>query len=486
MRKNAIILIAIALGAILLSLLPTTAVQASGDDPNGFQMPYPNYFIAGDCHADGWGAWCALDPNSIPDSGPLFSPITGEVIAKGENDGFGNTYICIQNSRWEVCMLHGIYNINLGDWVVIGQRLGEEASIGNSTGPHTHLSLYDRTTASWIDPRTALGSNVGFTTASNDQSQDSSPHPQPGPVDWNFIGVSAPGQFIPAATTQANSTQATTTEYWQKTYIQDENPIRLYLLEIHWAWFAVMSLCLILLASNSHSKHWWPFWFALLGLVITGFIWSRQAKPATRNQTTVAITATANPKELIVFTDPDKPLQLPVLPDPPPPHRGFSEQSGSNPDSPSPAGNGILGGFPDRTRYANPPEGAIPITIFVSYYVPLWDGEKHGGDGPNCGSYSMGPLPDYAANYPYAEKRLGWCISRMSSGKMWEEYMGYAVACPDDLDFGTKIYAFGREWMCLDRGGLIYKEGETYRIDFLTPNSPAPFASQHQAYMVKP
>lgn len=268
----------VALGVLLLALLLAVSVHAQDNegDPNAFQMPYPNYFIAdNDCHSDGWGAWCALDPNSIPDGGPLFSPITGVVIAKGENDGYTNTYICLQNNRWRVCMLHGLYNlVNLDDWVTIGQQLGTEASIGNSTGAHTHLSVYDRSLGAWIDPRTALsGSNAGF-TASSDQSQDTSIHPQPGPVNWSTIGVEAPGKFLPEITATPPLAQEIR-EYWQATYIQNENPLRTYLSDIHWIWFVLLTVCLLILMGSRGSRHWWPLWLVLLAIAVISFIWSR-------------------------------------------------------------------------------------------------------------------------------------------------------------------------------------------------------------------
>jgi hypothetical protein len=317
LRKKALLFIAMAIGAILLSLLLSTPVKAQDrdeGDPNAFQMPYPEYFIAGDCHSDGWGSWCALDPNSIPNGGPLFSPITAEVVAKGDNDGFTNTYICLQNSRWRVCMLHGIYNlVEVGDWVTIGQQLGTEASIGISTGAHTHLSVFDRNIGAWIDPRNALSGGSGYSaesTAAN-QSQDTSLNPQPGPVNWNIIGVEEPGKFVPKSTT-ATTQPATVVEYWEATYIQNDNPLRSYLAGINWIWFAALSLCLVFLTGSQGSRHWWPLWLVLITIVVISYGWSRTTTSTATNQGAVT--------EVSVFKSPPQPpeqeLQL-IFPDPP-------------------------------------------------------------------------------------------------------------------------------------------------------------------------
>ncbi len=63
----------------------------------------------------------------------------------------------------------------------------------------------------------------------------------------------------------------------------------------------------------------------------------------------------------------------------------------------------------------------------------------------------------------------GECISNMANAEKWQENIGIAIACPKELEFGTKIKINGRVWECMDRGSRINKDGEVYWIDMLTP-----------------
>ncbi len=93
------------------------------------------------------------------------------------------------------------------------------------------------------------------------------------------------------------------------------------------------------------------------------------------------------------------------------------------------------------------------ISIRYSYYQP-WKG------GPNCARFVNGE-----------------CISNMASGRPWKSYVDKAIACPRSWPFGTKLYAFGQEWTCLDRGGAInYVNGVPW-IDFLASNPHMAFGS---------
>ncbi|KKQ84513.1 MAG: Peptidase M23B [Candidatus Woesebacteria bacterium GW2011_GWB1_38_8] len=195
-----------ALGALLLALI-TPEVQVAAQSSNkDFAMPYPEFTIVGGCHPDAWGTNCALDVNSIPDSGPLYSPINGEVRAKGINDGFGNTYLVLRNGRWTVYMLHDKFNVEVGQQVVIGEKIGREASIGNSTGPHVHLSVFDRKKGVWVDPRDIVSVRLDG-RGEVDQFDlkevewDTSTDPQPGELneelkkllEVEFVGIETEG-----------------------------------------------------------------------------------------------------------------------------------------------------------------------------------------------------------------------------------------------------------------------------------------------------
>ncbi|MBI4157641.1 hypothetical protein HY502_02230 [Candidatus Woesebacteria bacterium] len=83
------------------------------------------------------------------------------------------------------------------------------------------------------------------------------------------------------------------------------------------------------------------------------------------------------------------------------------------------------------------------ILVRVSHYWPPL------GD-VNCSNFSKGK-----------------CISKMASGERWQEWVGKAIACPPELEFGTQILVGERIWVCLDRGGAIQIEDGAFWIDML-------------------
>lgn len=74
----------------------------------------------------------------------------------------------------------------------------------------------------------------------------------------------------------------------------------------------------------------------------------------------------------------------------------------------------------------------------------------------------------------------------MSSGHRWQDYVDYAIACPKELPFGTKIIVDGKEWECMDRGSAIVFDGQSYWIDQLTGNPQYPFGTVVEAKMILP
>lgn len=72
----------------------------------------------------------------------------------------------------------------------------------------------------------------------------------------------------------------------------------------------------------------------------------------------------------------------------------------------------------------------------------------------------------------------------MSSGEKWQDWMDKAVACPFELEFGTKIVIDGKEWVCMDRGGAINKVGDVYWIDQLTENPQYTFGTVLEAIKI--
>ena len=85
------------------------------------------------------------------------------------------------------------------------------------------------------------------------------------------------------------------------------------------------------------------------------------------------------------------------------------------------------------------------ITLKTSHYWPELG-------GVNCGNFVDGV-----------------CISKMANGEKWQDWVGVAIGCPKELKFGTRIEIGLREWICMDRGSKIVKNGDVYWVDMLTP-----------------
>ena len=114
--------------------------------------PYkPQYsYFTQDIHGCGYGHF-AFDIANLGDD-LIHSPITGQVTARFYDIQCGNTVIVISNPHYDVTLLHGIYDAPVGAFVLRGQIIGVEASIGCSTGPHTHITIYDRRAGGMVDP----------------------------------------------------------------------------------------------------------------------------------------------------------------------------------------------------------------------------------------------------------------------------------------------------------------------------------------------
>lgn len=112
---------------------------------------------------------------------------------------------------------------------------------------------------------------------------------------------------------------------------------------------------------------------------------------------------------------------------------------------------------------------AVPVRIRASHYWPPLG-------GPNCARFVRGR-----------------CISAMASGERWEEWAYRrwdepgAAACPPQWPFGTVVRAFGRDWICLDRGSRIVfgRDGIPW-VDFLYPRPLAPHGSVVDAIIIFP
>ncbi|MEI2420981.1 peptidoglycan DD-metalloendopeptidase family protein, partial [Arthrospira platensis SPKY2] len=80
---------------------------------------------------------------------PIYAPVDGVITGRG-HDGFvgpygaNNSFLILRAADFDVIFLHGRYSAAVGQPVHRGDLLGYEASIGNSTGCHTDISIRRR------------------------------------------------------------------------------------------------------------------------------------------------------------------------------------------------------------------------------------------------------------------------------------------------------------------------------------------------------
>lgn len=82
---------------------------------------------------------------------PIFAAREGVVIMSGPNRGYGNTVIVDHGNGHVTLYAHqSTMEVNVGDWVEMGQHIGNVGSTGLSTGPHLHFEI--RLDGKQIDP----------------------------------------------------------------------------------------------------------------------------------------------------------------------------------------------------------------------------------------------------------------------------------------------------------------------------------------------
>jgi len=74
----------------------------------------------------------------------------------------------------------------------------------------------------------------------------------------------------------------------------------------------------------------------------------------------------------------------------------------------------------------------------------------------------------------------------MASGLRWQEYVNYAIACPPEWAFGTKLIVDGETWECLDRGGAIQIVDGIAWVDFLQEHADYKYGELVEAIIVFP
>lgn len=165
-RFRAARLLWLVIGVWLMGLAPACGLMAEAVlvvalEANGAQTAVSLPYAPGQPYhqSQGWhgeGNWEGRD-YSAGCGVKLYAPLTGTATAVGF-DGFigkygrNNSFIIFNDGRGrEVVLLHGEYEIEPGTAVVAGvTEIGREASVGNSSGCHTHFTLRVNGTA--VDP----------------------------------------------------------------------------------------------------------------------------------------------------------------------------------------------------------------------------------------------------------------------------------------------------------------------------------------------
>jgi murein DD-endopeptidase MepM/ murein hydrolase activator NlpD len=123
--------------------------------------PYDDYIITQGLHGFSYGH-AAIDISGGKNA-EIKSPING-IVSASYIDEWGNTTLILENERYQVLMLHGIYTVGVGVTVAAGQAVGTESNQGNTfdmngrscrgrdCGYHTHLNIYDKILATNVDP----------------------------------------------------------------------------------------------------------------------------------------------------------------------------------------------------------------------------------------------------------------------------------------------------------------------------------------------
>lgn len=139
------------------------AVQVN--DPDALAWPYEKYFVTQGPHGMSYGHM-AIDL-SAGKGATILSPINGEVVELYV-DQYGNPTLILENSHYKILMLHGVYTVQVGERVALGQPVGVESNIGytldangrlcagRDCGYHTHLNIYDKQLGSNVNPLEVL------------------------------------------------------------------------------------------------------------------------------------------------------------------------------------------------------------------------------------------------------------------------------------------------------------------------------------------
>ncbi len=154
--------------------LRSDADEAAGEvaaalvgDMTAVTSPYTDYTITQGLHGQSYGH-LAIDI-AAGRGEPIYSPINGRVSER-YIDEYNNTTLVIENDAFIITLLHGDYNVEVGDEIEIGQQIGLESNHGYTKdmmgnlcnereycGNHTHLNIYDKRLQANVNPLDLIG-----------------------------------------------------------------------------------------------------------------------------------------------------------------------------------------------------------------------------------------------------------------------------------------------------------------------------------------
>jgi murein DD-endopeptidase MepM/ murein hydrolase activator NlpD len=120
---------------------------------DSIQMPYEDYTVTQGVHGYEYGH-LAIDITGGKEA-EIQSPINGQITASF-TDSVGSTILMIENDRWQITLVHGLFSASVGDFVRKGQVIGIESNQGNTVdlqgrscmgrdcGYHTHINIFDK------------------------------------------------------------------------------------------------------------------------------------------------------------------------------------------------------------------------------------------------------------------------------------------------------------------------------------------------------
>lgn len=151
----------------LVGSAPQAVKSISAQEAQAFLAPYDSYSVTQGLHGYTYGH-AAVDL-SAGDGETILSPIAGE-ITDYYVDEWNNTTLVIENARYKVTLLHGLYTVSIGDRVQIGDPIGTESNQGNTydsygnycgagsaCGHHTHLNVFDKDLGQNVNPLELMG-----------------------------------------------------------------------------------------------------------------------------------------------------------------------------------------------------------------------------------------------------------------------------------------------------------------------------------------